>query len=120
MIAPTEPRVIHQRSQSVWFATLSPAARFDDAPRMARFLAEAYLSRERASDLAAITGRLGDAMPVRHLLSYFVAEDETAFVWLQGPSPDAVRDALERAGLSPDRIVTAEPVRGLTCESEVS
>ena len=79
---------------------------------MAIFLAETYLSRERASDLEAITGRLRDVLPVKHLFSYFVADDETAFHCLQGPSPDAVRQALERAGLSPDRIVGAEHVCG--------
>ena len=77
---------------------------------MAIFLAETYLSRERASELEAITGRLRDLLPVRHLFSYFVADDETAFHCFQGPTPDAVRDALERAGIAPDRIVGAEPI----------
>jgi hypothetical protein len=77
---------------------------------MAIFLAETYLSRERASELEAITHRLRDAMPVRHLFSYFVADDETAFHWFQAPSPDAVRRVLERIGLSVDRVVGANPV----------
>lgn len=75
---------------------------------MAIYLAEMYLSRERASDLGAISGRLRDAHPVRHLFSFFVAEDETAFHCLQGPTPDAVRQALERAGVAPDRVVAAQ------------
>ena len=78
---------------------------------MAIFLAETYLSRERAPDLASITGRLRDAppaLPVRHLFSYFVADDEIAVHCLEGPTPHAVRFALERAGLAPDRIVEAQ------------
>lgn len=77
---------------------------------MAIFLAETYLSRERASELESIVGRLRDVLPVRHLFSYFVADDETAFQCLQGPSPDAVRNVLERAGLVPDRVMLAQPI----------
>jgi hypothetical protein len=79
---------------------------------MAIFLAETYLSRERGGDLEAITGRLRDVVPVRHLFSCFVADDETAFHCLQGSSPDAIRNALERAGLTPDRIVGVAHVCG--------
>jgi hypothetical protein len=102
--------VIRRSRQSLWFATLSRDARRPDAPRMAIFLAETYLSRERASELEGITQRLRDALPVRHLFSYFVADDETAFHWFQAPSPDAVRRVLERVGLSADRVVEADPI----------
>ena len=77
------------------------------------YFAEAYLSRERAAELESVATRLRDAVPVRHLFSYFVADDETALHCLQGPSPDAVRRALERAGVTADRIVVAEPVCAL-------
>ena len=36
-------------------------------------------------------------------------DDETAVHCLKGPSSDAVREALERVGIIPDRIVGAEP-----------
>ena len=77
---------------------------------MAIYLAESYLSRERASDMETLAHRLQSAILVRHLFSYFVADDETAVHCLQGPSPDAVREALVRAGITPDRIVAAAPV----------
>ena len=80
---------------------------------VAIFFAEAYLSRERASELEEVTDRLRDAKSVRHIFSFFVADDETAFHCLQGPSPDAVRVALHRVGIMADRIVVAEPVCAL-------
>ena len=110
MIPPGRVGVISYPCQSVWFATLSTPPVIHDAVRMAIFLAETYLSRERASELEAITGRLRDAMPARHLFSYFVAVDETVFHWFQAPSPDSVRHVLERAGLAADRIVGADPM----------
>ena len=76
---------------------------------MAIYLAESFLSRERASDMETLAHRLQGAILVRHLFSYFVADDETAVHCLQGPSSDAVREALERVGIIPDRIVGAEP-----------
>jgi hypothetical protein len=39
-----------------------------------------------------------------------VPEEETAFHILQAATPDAVREALERAGMTPDRVVVAEPL----------
>jgi len=35
-------------------------------------------------------------------------QEETAFHVLQASTPDAVREALERAGMAPDRVVIAE------------
>jgi beta-phosphoglucomutase-like phosphatase (HAD superfamily) len=75
---------------------------------MAIYVAEAYLSRARASDLESVRERLRDVLTVRHLFSYFVPEEETAFHVLQASTPDAVREALERAGVAPDRVVVAE------------
>ena len=102
--------VITLPCQSVWFATLSERVPVAEPALMAIFLAETYLSRERVSELEAITRRLRDVQPVRHLFSYFVADDETAFHWFQAPSPDAVRRVLERVGLSADRVVGANPI----------
>ena len=75
---------------------------------MGIYVAEAYLSRARASELKSMPERLRDALTVRHLFSYFVPEEETAFHVLQAPSPDVVREALERAGVAPDRVLIAE------------
>ena len=75
---------------------------------MAIYVAEAYLSRARASELDSMPERLRDALTVRHLFSYFVPEEETAFHVLQAATPDAVREALERAGIAADRVVIAE------------
>jgi len=75
---------------------------------MAIYVAEAYLSRARASELELVPERLRDALTVRHLYSYFVPEEETAFHVLQAATADAVRDALERVGIAADRVVIAE------------
>lgn len=91
-------------------ATLSVRDTGGHSRRVAIYFAETYLSRERGSELERITGSLRDVLPVRHLFSFFVPDDEIAFHCLQGPSPDAIRHALEHAGLVADRIVPADPV----------
>ena len=103
------PLVISLLRQDLWFATVSRRARSRHAHPVAIYLAESYLSRERASDMETLAHRLQGTILVRHLFSYFVADDETAVHCLQGPSPDAVREALERVGITADRIVGAEP-----------
>jgi hypothetical protein len=74
------------------------------------YFAEAYLSRERAAELESVAARLRAKAPVRHLFSYFVAEDETVFHCLEADSPDDVRRALEKSGFLADRIVAAVSV----------
>ena len=75
---------------------------------MATYVVETYLSRERAADFESLTARLREAFPVRHLASYFISDDETTLHVVQASSPDAVREALERVGLTADRIVLAD------------
>ena len=77
---------------------------------MAIYVVETFLSRERAADLQSLTDRLRDAFPVKHLASYFIPEEETTLHVVQATSPDAVRAALERAGIAADRIVLADMI----------
>ena len=77
---------------------------------MAIYVVEAFLSRERVGDLESLTARLRDAFPVKHLASYFIPDEETTLHVVQASSPDAVRAALERAGIAADRIVLADTI----------
>ena len=77
---------------------------------MATYVVEAFLSRERAAELETLTARLPDAGPVRHVASYFIPEDETTLHVVEGASADAIRQALQRVGLTADRIVLADPI----------
>ena len=86
---------------------------------MATFLIETYLSRERAADveqqaaslegvIAAIVAARSGARPhLRHVRSYFVADDETCFHVIEAPSAEAAREIARRAGLTVDRVVEA-------------
>ena len=77
---------------------------------MAIYVVETFLSRERAADLELQAARLREAFSVRHLASYFLPDEETTLHVVQATSPDAVREALERAGVFADRIVEADTV----------
>jgi hypothetical protein len=82
---------------------------------MTRFLVEAYLPQQRATELPTLVRRLravagelsSDGTPVRHLRSTFVPEDETCFHLFEGASAEAVREAGRRAALGFDRIMVA-------------
>ena len=75
---------------------------------MAIYVAEAYLSRAHASDLEALRRTLRRDVLVRHVMSYFTPDEETAFHLLEATSVEAVREALARAGIIADRIGPAE------------
>ena len=84
---------------------------------MATFVIETYLSRTHTGELDAATARLRaavDASPpieglVRHVRSFFVPEDEMCFHVVEAPSIETTLELSHRAGLSPERIVEAEP-----------
>jgi hypothetical protein len=83
---------------------------------MPRYLVELYLPRPGAGGRRASAARARSAAkaltregtPVRYVRSIFIPEDETYFHLFEGPSEAAVRQASERAGMSPTRIVAAE------------
>lgn len=82
---------------------------------MGRYLAELYLPKGAASEVASATARARAAAgraddkdtPVRCLRSIFVPEDETWFLLYDGPTAAAVRRAVDRAGLTCARMVEA-------------
>jgi len=87
---------------------------------MPEFLAETYTPRDApgtsaapsADDLtraAAQTG--GPGAPARFLAAIAVPDDEICFWLYQAPSPSAVRAAMARARLRPERITPAVTLR---------
>jgi hypothetical protein len=86
---------------------------------MPDFLAETYAPRDapgtaapRPDDLARAAAQAsGPSAPVRFLGAVVVPDEETCFCLYQAPSAGAVREAMTRAGLRPERITRAVTVR---------
>lgn len=78
-------------------------------------MAEAYLARSRARELAEVAERVRAAAreltaagtAIRYLRSTFVPEDETCFHLFEAGSAEAVNEASARAGLGAVRVVEA-------------
>jgi hypothetical protein len=86
---------------------------------MPEFLAETYAplgapgtAAPRVSDAALDAEQVSQpGAPVRLLCAILVPEEETCFWLYRASSADAVRAAMTRTGLRPERITRAVPVR---------
>ena len=82
---------------------------------MTSFLVEAYTPPTiRISDLEARARRAADELAqagtdVHYVRAIYVPEDELCLHLLDAASLEAANDLIERAGISPDRIVEAGP-----------
>jgi hypothetical protein len=85
---------------------------------MPEFLAETYTPRDAPGAAGAAAGIVraaeeasGHGAPVQFLGAVAVPEEETCFYLYQAPSAAAVRAAMTRAGLRPERITPAVSIR---------
>jgi hypothetical protein len=82
---------------------------------MPQFLAEAYVPRDAADIVALRSGEVAlateqvseETAPVCFLGAVLVPDDEICFYLYQAQSAGAVREAMTRAGLEPERITQA-------------
>lgn len=86
---------------------------------MPTYLVEGYLPRSRAAELTESVARVrgaaraltAEGVPVCHVRSSFLPADELFLHLLEAPSAEAAGELTKRAGIAPDRIVEAVPVR---------
>jgi hypothetical protein len=86
---------------------------------MPSYLIEGYVPRSRSAELteavarlrAAAEGLAAEGIRVRHVRSSFLPADELCLHLLDAESAQAAGDAFKRAGIAPERIVEAVPVR---------
>jgi hypothetical protein len=80
------------------------------------FLAELYLETDQLESterlVAAAAAEAPSGQPIRHLRTIVIPEDETLLVLYDAPSAEAVRLALERAGITCDRVTRATTNQG--------
>jgi hypothetical protein len=83
---------------------------------MPSYLIEGYLPRTRASELTDAVARLrgaaealsAEGVPVRHVRSSFLPDDELFLHVLEADSAEVAGDATRRAGIHPERMTTEE------------
>jgi hypothetical protein len=79
------------------------------------YLVEVYLSQSRAHEARASAGRAraaaerlsGEGVPIRHVRTTFLPDDETCFHLFEAASAEAVEEVRRRAALGRARIVPA-------------
>ena len=75
---------------------------------MPTYLVETFSPFAAAGEMAAALGRIGGGRArVRHVRSTFLPDDEICFHLFEGPSREAVCEALERAGIPYERMSEA-------------
>ncbi|MGD0272836.1 MAG: hypothetical protein ABSB96_03800 [Gaiellaceae bacterium] len=82
---------------------------------MKHFLVELYVPRRKASDFESEVARVRSVsddlrsrgVPVRHLRSLFLPEEETCFHLFESSGTEAVEEAIRSAGLECERISQA-------------
>ena len=82
---------------------------------MPRYLVEVYLPRSRVHDAHVAASRVQataeqlsrEGVPVRHVRTTILPDDETCFHVIEALAPGAVEELSERAELGGVRIVTA-------------
>ena len=82
---------------------------------MQSYLVEVYLPRTRGSDAKATARRVrevaaelsSDGVPIRHVRTTFLPDDETCFHLVEAASAGSVDEMCRRAGLGQVRVVVA-------------
>jgi flavin-binding protein dodecin len=74
------------------------------------YVVETYLGRGSTDEFRDAVARARALSDVRWVRSAFVDDDELCLHWFVAPSQQAVRDAVERAQIGCDRVVTAETI----------
>ena len=72
---------------------------------MPGYVIEAYATPLQAEDVELALSQLAEGTSVRHVRTTYMPQDESCFHFVEAPSLRAVRDVLDRAGISYDRIV---------------
>jgi len=93
---------------------------------MPSYLIEGYLPRTRSAELPEAVRRMRSAaealsaqgVAVRHVRSSYLPTDELFLHVLEAESVEAAGEATQRAGIAPERIVEAVPVRSTPRRSQ--
>lgn len=94
---------------------------------MSNYLVEAYASRWRKPDLAALARKAqgaaaaltSEGTQVRYVGALFVPDDESCLCLYEGQTAEAVQRAVKRAGISCDRVLAALTDLGFRASFEI-